>query len=192
MTRTNAGQGRIGIALVTVCLTLLLAQAAAGAMRAGLGVYGVYGIPVVQEDVGAGPYFGVKAKANLLGPLGAELFYCSFQEGDIDQKLSGRDITIPFKGGTQSFFGVNAVLGGPGAAGFGIYLTGGAGSYSLTRDHRADQSGLGFDGGLGAEFRSAAGIAVDLSGRLYAFPLEDGGSRKYLGIQAGINYYFLR
>lgn len=154
------------------------------------GAYGVYGIPVVQQDVGAGPLFGLKARAILAGPLGAELSYTSFQEGDVTFSVLNRDQTIP--GGTQTAIGLSAVLGGPSEAGFGVSAMAGVGSYTLTKDHRADITRVGFNGGLGMELRSSGPIGIDISARLHVVPLKEGGSRKFAALQAGINYYFVR
>jgi hypothetical protein len=179
-----------------VCVVALLLFAAAPAAIAASphgicgGVYGVYGIPVIQEDVGAGPLYGLKARAILAGPLAAELSYTRFQEGDVTFSVLERDQTIP--GGTQTVIGLNAVLGGPSEAGFGISVTGGVGSYTLTKEHRADLTRTGFNGGLGMELRSSGPIGIDISARLHVIPLKDGGSRKFAALQAGINYYFVR
>lgn len=178
--------------VVVVALSLFAAAPAALAAPphgVAVGAYGVYGIPVVQQDVGAGPLFGLKARAMLAGPLGLELFYTSFQEGDVTFKVLDRDQKIP--GGTQTVFGVNAVLGGPSEAGLGISAVAGVGSYKLTKDTRPDLSRMGFNGGLGLELRSSGPIGIDLSGRLHVVPLADGGSRKFAALQAGINYYFV-
>jgi hypothetical protein len=177
-------------ALLATGVAVPVSKAAVNPVSVAGGVYGVYGLPIIQQDVGAGPLYGAKVKANLKGPLGAEVFYTSYQEGDVAFTAQGRDQTL--KGGTQSVFGLNANLGSGGAAGFGMYLTGGIGSYTLTKDNREDITGIGYNGGLGVEFRSTAGLAIDLSGRAHIVPLTDGGSRKFGALQAGINYYFLR
>lgn len=177
--------------LLSACLVAVLAgPASADTRRVGAGIYGVYGIPIIQEDVGAGPLFGAKLHADLAGPLGAELFYTSYQEGDVTFNVRGVDQTLP--GGTQSVLGINAILGGTGRSGVGPYLTAGVGSCTLAKEHREDVTRLGFNGGIGFELRSNAGIAVDLSARAHVVPLEDGGSRKFGAVQAGLNYYFIR
>lgn len=186
--------GRLGLLCLAAALLspviLNPATAQAEQRRVGLGVYGVYGIPIIQEDVGAGPLYGIKARADLFGPIGAEVSYTSFQEGDVTFTTPAGEQTMP--GGTQNVLGVNAILGGAGDSGVGFYLTGGVGSYSLTRDNRDDLTRIGFNGGLGLELRSNAGIAIDLSGRAHAVTMEDGGTRKFGAIQAGINYDFIR
>ena len=96
------------------------------------------------------------------------------------------------KGYGQSVIAADLILQTTGVSGFGIYLLGGIGSYSLTKDNAEDISRIGYNGGLGVEFRSSSGIAVDICGRLHAMPYEDGGTHKFAALQAGVNYYFLR
>jgi opacity protein-like surface antigen len=164
--------------------------AAQSKIRAAGGVYGVYGIPVIQDNVAAGPLYGAKVRADLAGPLGAEVSYTSFPEGDVTFKAQLGEQTT--KGYSQSVIAADLILQTTGVAGFGIYLLGGIGSYSLTKDNTADISRIGYNGGLGVEFRSSSGIAVDICGRLHAMPYENGGTHKFAALQAGVNYYFLR
>jgi hypothetical protein len=84
------------------------------------------------------------------------------------------------------------VLGGPSIPGFGIYLTGGVGTYTLTKDNRPDETPIGYNVGLGFELRTISGIAIDVSGRVHAVMPDNGGSRKFAALQAGVNFYFLR
>ena len=186
---------RISRAAVGLAALLLLASAgsavqAGSSVRLGGGVFGVYGTPLLQEDAGSGPLYGAKGRIDLIGPLGAELSYLSYQEGDLTFPVNGQDQTIA--GGTQNAITLNAVLGGPSIPGFGIYLTGGVGTYTLTKDHRPDETPLGYNVGLGLELRTISGIALDVSGRVHAVMPEDGGSRKFAALQAGVNFYFLR
>jgi hypothetical protein len=191
MFQTHALSRWAALSLVALALARPAPSGAQPApVKLAAGVYGVYGFPIIQEDADPGPLYGAKVKALLVGPLGAELFFTSFREGDVTFQAGGVENSI--EGGTQNAFGANLILGGPGAAGFGLYLTGGIGSYSISKDGRPDVTEMGWNGGLGFEFRSATGLAVDVSGRLHAVILDDGGSRKFAGIQAGINYYFLR
>jgi hypothetical protein len=175
--------------LALLALTAVPAAHAAGIHSVAAGVYGVYGIPVIQQDVGAGPLFGGKVRATVLGPLGLEASFTSFQEGDVTFTVNDRAQKIA--GGTQTAMVLDATLGGPGSGGFGIYLAGGIGSYKLTKDYRADLTKTGYNGGVGMEFRSSGPIGVDISARLHAVPLDGGGSRKFGALQAGINYYFI-
>lgn len=181
--------------IVGIVLPGLLALSASGSaaqnkIRAGGGVYGIYGRPVIQDNVAAGPLYGLKARADLARPLGAELSFTSFPAGDITFKAQGVDQTT--KGFSQSVIAADLILQTTGASGLGVYLLGGIGSYSLTKDFAEDISRIGYNGGLGVEFRSSSGIAVDICGRLHAMPYESGGTHKFAALQAGVNYYFLR
>jgi opacity protein-like surface antigen len=180
----------VGVALLGLLALPAADSAAQDKIRAAGGVYGIYGIPVIQDNVAAGPLYGIKARADLTGPLGAELSFTSFPAGDVTFKARGVDQTT--KGYGQSVIAADLILQTTGASGFGIYLLGGVGSYSLSKDNAADISRIGFNGGLGVEFRSSSGIAVDICGRLHAMPYENGGTHKFAALQAGVNYYFLR
>lgn len=184
--------GRLcGLLVLAALLVGAAGVAEAGSsVRLGVGAFGVYGIPLVQEDAGAGPLYGAKVRADMIGPLGLEAAYTSFQEGDVTFPIQGRTQTIA--GGTQNAITLNAVLGGPSIPGFGIYLTGGVGTYTLTKDNREDLTPIGFNGGLGIEMRTLSGVSLDISGRLHAVMPEDGGTRKFAALMAGVNYYFLK
>ena len=165
-------------------------SAAEGTFRAAAGVYGIYGIPVVQDNVAAGPLYGAKVRADLKGPLGAEVSFTNFPAGDVTFKAQMGDQTT--KGYGQSVIAGDLILQTTGLSGFGIYLLGGIGSYSLKKDFAENISRIGYNGGLGVEFRSTTGISVDICGRLHAMPYEKGGTHKFAALQAGVNYYFHR
>lgn len=166
-----------------------LPASALGPVSVGAGVYGVHGIPLLQQDAAPGPLYGLKARANVLGPVGAEIYYTTFQEGD-------RSFVVPLgtqviKGGTDEVMGGDLILASSTGPGVSFYVAGGAGSYTLTREPRTRIRTIGYNGGPGLELRSTAGISIDLSGRVHVVPLQSGGSRKFASLQAGINYYFL-
>jgi opacity protein-like surface antigen len=189
--RTNGWILCCGVGLILALALPSISSAVPPNVRAAAGVYGVYGIPVVQDDVGAGALFGGKVRADLVGPLGAEVSFTSFPGYDVsefDTQLGSQTT----KGWSHSVIALNAILQTTGVTGFGVYVTGGVGSYKMTKDYADDLSRIGYNFGLGCEYRMTMGLAVDVSGRLHAAPLEDGGSHKFAAIQAGINYYFLR
>jgi len=159
-------------------------------VRAGAGIYGVYGFPVVQEDVAAGALYGAKARADLLGALGAEVSYTSFPGTDVDFDTQLGKMST--EGWGHSVLALDLIVQSTGETGFGVYVAGGLGSYSLTKKHADDLTRMGYNAGLGIEFRSLMGISIDISGRLHAMSMEDGGTHKFAAVQAGVNYYFLR
>ncbi len=195
----RSGSLRTGPALLaamTAFLVLAVTAAspdpagAAGARSApiGVGVFGVHGFPVAQEDLGAGPLYGAKASVRL-SPIALEGFYAGFREGDVTFEAGGRAQTIP--GRTQTFYGGNLIVGGPSGPGAGFYVTGGAGRYVRTREGLPQTTDFGYNGGLGLEIRSSAGLSIDLSGRLHAVPLDAGGTRKFVALEAGVNLYVI-
>jgi hypothetical protein len=179
-----------GVMILGLAALLTSAAAASGPIRLGAGVYGVYGIPVAQDNVAAGALYGAKVRADLAGPFGAEVSYTSYPAGDITFATQLGDQTT--KGWSQSVMAADLILQTSGPSGFGIYFLGGIGQYTLKKDLYSDISRIGYNGGLGMEFRSVAGFSVDICGRVHAMPYENGGTHKFAALQAGVNFYFLR
>ena len=154
-----------------------------------VGAFGFRGLPVVQQDAGAGALYGLKAKALLFGPLGAEASYTHWTEGDAEFTAQGRPQKI--EGGTQTATALNAILKGPGLFGLGIYFTGGIGTYKLEKKSRDDITHLGYNGGAGLELKVPMGLSAEAGGRLHVVPMKEGGARKFAALMIGVNYYIL-
>jgi len=160
------------------------------AFRLGAGLFGIYGAPVQQESLRPGPLFGAKVRAHLVGPLGLEGTYSIWQEGDLVTGEDEAEQVTP--GATQDAMSVNAVLGSGGATGLGVYLTGGLGRYTRTREDLPDEEETGVNGGVGVEVRTQSGLAIELGGRMHAVLRDGGSARKFAAFLAGVNYYFVR
>jgi hypothetical protein len=180
----------LGLALLLAPLCPASGWALVSPVKLGLGFFGGYGFPVVQNDVGSGAVFGGQLRADVVGPLGAELSYTSFPESDVkfDAQI-GQQTT---KGWSQSVLALNILFRGGGITGFSGYLTAGAGSYTMTKKHSDDLKRMGYNAGLGLEFRTVSGISLEFSGRAHAAPMPGGGAHKFATATAGINFYFLR
>jgi hypothetical protein len=177
-------------ALLGGIFALPAASLAGDSIRLGAGVYGVYGLPVAQDNVGSGPLYGLKARADFAGPFGAELSYTSFPSADVKFNSQIGEQTTP--GYSQSVTAFDLIFETTGVAGFGVYFLGGVGTYTLKKDYADDITGIGYNGGLGLEFRSNMGLSIDVCGRVHVKRYDDGGSHKFAALQAGVNYYFLR
>jgi hypothetical protein len=96
-----------------------------------------------------------------------------------------------FEGSQLFAIGVNAVLGGSGpVTGFRPFFFGGVKFYNQKNDFRDYSEGsIGWNAGLGIEVGGGPiGFEARASGEV--LPLDRGGSRKWVHVRGGINYYF--
>lgn len=174
---------RIGVvALFAVAICFL----ASSAHAAGWGVGGFAGvsIPVVQDDAANGMVFGGHLKLSL-GMLGVEPNFTYFKGGDWEF-VPGET----FEGAKVTSVGVNILLGGGAPTGFRFFPFVGAKYYNFKQDiPDFSDSQLGFNGGLGIEIGSGP-IGIEARGSLEVLPLDPDGSRKWMHVTGGLNYYF--
>ena len=176
---------RIGVVAVFAVAMCFLAS---GAHAAGWGVGGLAGvsIPVVQDDAANGIVFGGHLKLSL-GMLGVEPNFSYAKGGDWEfDDLPGET----FVGAKVTAIGVNLLLGGGAPTGFRFFPFVGAKYYNFKQDiPDFSNSQLGFNGGLGIEIGSGP-IGVEARGSLEVLPLDPDGSRKWVHVTGGLNYYF--
>jgi hypothetical protein len=71
------------------------------------------------------------------------------------------------------------------------YFVAGIGSYKVKNDDTGyDQSKIGFSGGLGLGVGLSPRFGLDVRGKFIVAPQEEGGSKKAVGITAGVNFHF--
>jgi hypothetical protein len=178
---------RIMIAAVAT-LALSLPTAVAHATGWGIGGFGGVSIPIAQDDAANGMVFGGHLRLSLGGMLGIEPNFTYFKNGDWEiDELPGET----FEGSKLTSVGINVILGGAGpAVGFRFFPFGGIKYYNEENDFRDFSDGqLGFCGGMGFEIGSGPlGIEARASGEV--LPLDNDGSRKWVHLRAGLNYYF--
>jgi hypothetical protein len=177
--------------MVVFLSAFLLIAPGAHAIGIAVGGYGGVNVPIVQDDAGLGPLFGLKAKLGGTLPVTIEPFFTMITEGDVEHSEEGIDFTQ--EGGSIQSFGVDVAFGSyRGSPGMKLYLVGGIGAYGRDpgQEYRDKETRFGFDLGLGLVSKFAPMLDLDISARLIVFTLEDGGSRKSAGIAAGLNYYF--
>jgi hypothetical protein len=177
---------------MTAVLVFLVSATGAHSVGVTIGGFGGMNIPIVQDDAGSGPLYGIRVKIAANLPFVVEPYFVSISEGDVDHSDEGIEFTQ--KGGSIQSFGVDLAFGGyrarPGA---NLYFVAGLGAHSRDpgQDYRDKETRFGFDIGLGLVAKVAPMLDLDVGGRLHAFTLEEGGSRKSVGITAGLNYYFM-
>ena len=170
--------------MIAVALLVLgLAPSATSAKSISIGVFGGTSIPIVQDDNGSGPLFGVRAPVKLLPLITVEPFYSSTQCGDKTQDINGTSFTR--SGFDIKSFGANAMLtlGGPVA----FYPFVGIGSHSLSRTGSADETLTGYSFGLGVGISPVQSFTIHVRGEFDN--LRKGGSgRAFAAATAGVSY----
>lgn len=175
---------------IAVVLAGLLLGAMVGTSDAagwGIGGFGGVSIPVAQDDAANGVVIGGHLKLSL-GMLGLEPNFTYFKNGDWEiDELPGET----FEGSKITAVGLNLLLGGTGpVTGMRFFPFAGIKYYNEKNDFRDFSDGsIGWNGGLGIEI-GAGTIGIDVRGSAEILPLEDGGSRKWVHVRGGLNYYF--
>ena len=167
--------------IVAVAL-LAIAPASAHAASIGLGVFGGYNIPVVQDDVDNGPVYGLRAPVKLIPLVTVEPFYAMSALGDKSLDVGGIEFTRD--GFEAKSYGVNAMLtmGGP----VQFYPWAGIGSTSLERDGETN-SFVTYSGGIGLGFNAVPKVALHVRGGVDVV-VDGETSRKFANVTVGASY----
>lgn len=176
---------RVSVA-VAFAVVIFLFAGGADAAGWGIGGFGGVSIPIAQEDAANGIVFGGHVKLSL-GMLGIEPNFTYLKSGDWEfEDLPGQT----FEGSKITSIGVNLLLGGGAPTGFRFFPFVGAKYYNYKQEiPDFSDSQLGFNGGLGIEIGSGP-IGVEARGSLEVLPLDPEGSRKWVLVTGGLNYYF--
>ncbi|MBI3873272.1 MAG: hypothetical protein HY304_09375, partial [candidate division Zixibacteria bacterium] len=140
------------------------------------------------DDAAKGVVFGGQLRLSLGGMFGLEPNFTYFRNGDWTTNGAPGET---FSGSKFTSLGVNVILGGAGPVkGFRFFPFVGGRYYSEKNDFRDfSKAKLGWDGGLGFEIGAGTiGIEARACGEL--MPLDGGGSRKWVHVRGGLNYYF--
>ncbi len=180
----------LGIILV-VCL---LALPALADYPLGVGLHGGFDLPVIQEDVGQGPIFGISVRGNIVGPLHGQLLFRSTSQGDVEEDIDfPGEPTLTIPGGTLTGFGLNLLLAKKNPASFWPYLHLGVSSNSVSAgaDYKEDESLTGMSGGFGAGINLyQRKIYLDVMTSLLVMPFHDNNaSRKNWQTMLGVQYF---
>ena len=176
------------VILFLILLALLAPHLHAEGMKLGVGAFGGFNIPVVQDDQKTGSVFGLRARLRVLPILTAEPNVTFGKWGSPDE-IEG--IKWEIDGSKINSYGIDAIIGNlHGVQGFKPFGFVGAGIYNVKNDDTDyDESKLGFSGGLGFAVGLSPTLDIDVAGRLVVAPQED-GSKKAFFITTGLNFYF--
>jgi hypothetical protein len=163
-------------------VAIALAAGPARAAGVGVGVFGGVGLPVIQQDTGQGPQFGLRLPVRLLPFATVEPYYAHTSGGEKDQSLG--DLTVVYDGIDVSSYGANLLLT------FGrriqIFPYAGIGTFQMTRP-QFDEVKTGYIFGLGLGLSPLPRLSLQLRGELAAV-VEGDVSRKWANVTGGISY----
>lgn len=180
--------------LSALLLTVALALPAWATYPLGIGLHGGYDMPVIQEDVGAGPVFGLSVRGNIVGPLHGQLLFRSTSQADVEEDIDfPGEPTLTIPGGTLTGFGLNLLLAKKDPASVWPYLQVGVSSNSLApgASYKEDESLTGMSGGFGLGFNLyQRKIYLDVNTSLLVMPFhDDNASRKNWQTMLGVQYF---
>ncbi len=179
------------VSLLVLTGALLLGAPGALAVGVAVGGFGGYNVPILQDDAGPGPMYGARVKLKAGLPFVIQPYVLMASEGDITHSQEGMSFTQ--EGGSLRSCGLDLSLGAfPDERGTEAYVVGGIGSCSRDpRQKYLDKTRrFGIDLGIGVVSKVAPMLDIDVCAKVLAFTLDEGGSRKSLGVTAGLHYYF--
>lgn len=178
----------------TLVLSAVLTFPAWATYPLGIGIHGGYDLPVIQEDVGAGPVFGVSVRGNIVGPLHGQLFFRSTSQADVEEDIDfPNEPTLTIPGGTLSGFGLNLLLAKKEPAAVWPYFQVGVSSNTVAPgvDYKEEEtlSGISGGGGLGFNLYQRK-VYLDFNTSLLVMPFHDNkASRKNWQTMLGVQYF---
>ncbi|MBK6910456.1 MAG: hypothetical protein IPH10_05920 [bacterium] len=175
-------------------LALALALPAWATYPLGVGVHGGFDFPVIQQDVGEGPVFGVSVRGNIVGPLHGQLIFRSTSQADVEEDIDfPGEPTLTIPGGTLTGFGLNLLVAKKDPAPVWPYLMLGVSSNSLApgASYKEDESLTGMSGGFGLGFNLyQRKVYLDFNTALLVMPFhDDKASRKNWQTLLGVQYF---
>lgn len=181
--------------LLIICMSLLFGATASYAdYPLGIGLHGGFDFPVLQEDVGEGPMWGVSVRGNVWSFVHAQLIVRGTSQADVEEDIDfPNEPTLTFAGGTLTGFGLNVLLGKQDPVNVWPYFLMGLSSNSLSpgEDFKEDEDNLGMSvgGGLGINLYNRQ-LYLDANTSLLVMPIhDDNASRKNWQSMIGIQYF---
>jgi hypothetical protein len=170
--------------LVTwIALALCLMAGSANAGSVGVGAYGGMSIPIVQDDNGSGPVFGLRVPVSLLSHVRIEPFFGTASDGDATADIGG--VSYTRSGFDVTTFGATAQF--PFGSKLQFYPFIGISSNSLKRPGSETQSMFGFGGGLGLGFSPAPKFMIHVRGEATNMSKDTSG-RVFAAVTGGVSY----
>ena len=161
-----------------VCALLMALPVMAGTYPLGVGAYGGFDMPIIQNDVGSGPMWAVGVRGNIWHFLHGQVIVRGTSQGDRDEDLEFGDQTetITYKGGTLTGFGFRLLFAKKDPANIWPYGIIGVTSNSLNfgDGFKKDDTLLGwaYGGGLGINLYGRK-IYLDASTTFLMMPFHD-------------------
>ena len=144
-----------------VVLGLALTAARAQAIDIGIGAYGGWSRPVLNDLSKQGSTYGLRVPVTLAPVLVVEGFYASSTLGDAEESF-GTPITYTRDGGSTTGYGVNALA--TFGSTFKFFPFAGIGSYTFERQGVEDISDVGYNLGLGMAYTLIPKLTIDVRG----------------------------
>lgn len=168
---------------IFILLVLGLVPQVGSANDVGLSVFGGMSIPIVQDDNGNGPLFGLRAPVGLMSHLNIEPFFTSTRNGDAKQDIGG--VSYTRSGFDISTFGASLVF--PFGEHTKYYPLVGFSTNALSRTGSSDQAMTGWNFGFGVGFSPKPKFVVDLRGE--GVVIADGSlGRTFANVTLGVTY----
>jgi Outer membrane protein beta-barrel domain len=166
-------------AVLIAALVPCLAQAG----MVGIGAFGGLSIPIVQDDNGQGPMFGIRVPVMLAPMFTVEPYFAMTTAGEATQEIG--DVEYTRDGFEATGFGANVLLT------FGdkvqFYPFAGIAMSTLTRDETDDLDLTGFNFGLGLGFSPVEKFRVHLRGEGQVLTKDERG-RVFGNATVGVSY----
>jgi len=181
---------------VLLAISVITVPAAfAGSYPLGVELFGGFDMPLVQEDVGSGPMYGISVRGHVISIFHAQLVFRGSSQGDKDESITpigAPSLTETLQGGSLTGFGLNVLLAGKKPALVWPYGFIGISTNSFAPGQRDKETLLGtsWGGGLAVSlYRNI--VYADANASLLVMPIENNSaSRKNLQIGVGLMYMF--
>jgi hypothetical protein len=181
--------------LFALCLGWVL-PAFAGTYPIGVGVYGGYDVPVLQQDVGSGAMWSAAVRGNIWRFVHGQIVVRGTSQGDREEKLefgNGQSETLKYPGGKLTGFGLNLLFAAKNPASVWPYGLFGFSSNSFEPGSKNKDSetlmGWSVGGGMGVNLYQKT-IYLDVNTSLLVMPFHDNkASRKNWQSLVGVQYF---
>lgn len=173
--------------IVLAVLALAFTAGTAQAQSIGIGIqpYGGLSYPIIQDDTGSGPVYGLRVPVKLIPMFTLEPYYLTSNLGEGEEEILG--IKYKRQGFDHTGFGLNAMLGSVGGTGIRFYPFAGIGSHKLERDNYPEIKETAYNFGMGLGIGATPKISVEIRGELNMVVTGD-TSRKFANATVGLNY----
>jgi hypothetical protein len=176
-------------------VALQVSSANAGTYPLGVEAFGGFDMPLVQEDVGSGPMYGISVRGHIFSIFHGQLVFRGSSQGDKDETVTpvnAASITETLKGGSLTGFGLNVLLATKNPKRVWPYGFIGISTNSFAPGKRDKETlwGSSWGGGMAINlYRNL--IYADVNASLLVMPIEDNSaSRKNAQIGVGLMYMF--